>query len=156
MKIAIGSDHAGFSLKEHLVEFLRKEGHEVTNVGTFGPESTDYPDYAAAVAGKVATGEVERGVLVCYTGVGMSIAANKVPGVRAALAFNPDEIQLTRAHNNSNVIAFGAKYIAPGDAEEMTRVFLATPYEGGRHERRVSKIAAIEKAYEKGPESKQE
>jgi ribose 5-phosphate isomerase B len=156
MKIAIGSDHAGFSLKEHLVEFLRKEGHEVNDLGTYSPESTDYPDYAAAVAGRVAAGEAERGVLVCYTGVGMSIAANKVPGIRAALGVNPDEIQLTRAHNNANVITFGAKYTAGPDAEEMTRVFLSTGFEGGRHERRVSKITALEKAAEKAAASNKE
>jgi len=156
MKIAIGSDHAGFPLKEHLVEFLRKEGHEVSDLGTYGPESADYPDYAAAVANKVAAGEADRGVLVCYTGVGMSIAANKVPGIRAALAVNPDEIQLTRAHNNSNVITFGAKYTAGRDAEEMARVFLSTAFEGGRHERRVGKITAIEKASERPPKSSEE
>lgn len=144
MKIAIGADHAGFRLKEKLRERLAEQGHEVVDFGTFGPESTDYPDYAEKVAGTVAGGGAERGILVCSTGVGMSIAANKVSGIRAALAVNPEEVGLTRSHNDANVLAVGAKYTSESDAGEMVDVFLATPFEGGRHARRVEKITGIE------------
>src|SRR5688572_222100 len=111
MKIAIAADHAGFQLKEKLRDSLRQRGHETMDLGTTSEESTDYPDYAAAVAREVASGRADRGLLVCSTGVGMSIAANKVPGVRAALGTNPEEVRLTRAHNNANVLALGAKFI---------------------------------------------
>jgi ribose 5-phosphate isomerase B len=144
MKIAIGADHAGFALKEALREALRADGHEVEDFGTDSAASTDYPDYAAAVGRAVTEGRAERGVLVCSTGVGMSIAANKLHGVRAALATNPDEVRLTREHNDANIVAFGARYTAPGAAVEMARLFLATPFEGGRHQRRVDKMMALE------------
>jgi ribose 5-phosphate isomerase B len=124
---------------------LRAEGHAVEDVGTSGTDSTDYPDFAAAVARKVAAGEADRGVLVCYTGVGMSIAANKVRGVRAALGVNPDEVQLTRAHNDANVLALGARFTDSGQASELVKVFLDTPFEGGRHQRRVDKIDQLER-----------
>lgn len=148
MKIAIGADHAGFSLKESLREALAKKGLEIVDFGTGSSESTDYPDYAEKVAKAVAAGEVDRGLLVCSTGVGMSIAANKVHGVRAALAYNTEEVGLTRAHNDANVLAIGAKYTSPGQAEEMVDVFLDTPFDGGRHERRVQKMMALEKSSE--------
>jgi ribose 5-phosphate isomerase B len=144
MKIAIGADHAGFLLKEELRQVLEKQGHEVVDHGTRSLESTDYPDYAASVAKDVSEGRADRGVLVCYTGVGMSIAANKVPGVRAALAVSPEEIRLTRAHNNANVITFGAKFMDEPTAESLLNVFLNTEFEGGRHARRVGKITALE------------
>lgn len=144
MKIAIGADHAGFTLKEELKTALLQAGHDVIDHGTSSLESTDYPDFAAKVARQVGRGEAERGILVCSTGVGMSIAANKVHGVRAALAYNDDEVALTRSHNNANVLAFGAKYTTPASAMAMTEIFLNTPFDGGRHERRVGKIAAIE------------
>lgn len=145
MKIAIGADHAGFALKDQVRDALRHAGYEVVDVGTDSPESTDYPDYAGAVAHDVVSGAADRGILVCSTGVGMSIAANKVDGIRAAIAFNVDEVRLTRAHNDANVITIGARYTGPDAANEMVRVFLETPFEGGRHARRVGKIAQLEK-----------
>ena len=145
MKIAIGADHAGFALKEYLREKLAKEGHQVDDLGAYSDASVDYPDYASAVAHQVASGAADRGVLVCYTGVGMSIAANKVDGIRAALAVNPDEIALTRRHNNANVVTFGAKFTPPEDAARMLDVFLTTDFTGGRHARRVDKIMSLER-----------
>jgi ribose 5-phosphate isomerase B len=144
MKIAIGADHAGFALKEQLKAGLAAQGLDVTDFGTMSAESTDYPDYAEQVARAVSGGDADVGFLVCSTGVGMSIAANKVPGIRAALAYNEDEVALTRSHNNANVLAFGAKYTTPEQARRMAGIFLATPFEGGRHERRVNKIAGLE------------
>jgi ribose 5-phosphate isomerase B len=145
MKIAIGADHAGFALKEYLRERLAKEGYEVDDLGTHSDASVDYPDYASAVAHQVASGAADRGVLVCYTGVGMSIAANKVDGIRAALAVNPDEIALTRQHNNANVVTFSAKFTPPEDAARMLDIFLTTDFTGGRHARRVDKIMSLER-----------
>jgi ribose 5-phosphate isomerase B len=144
MKIFVGADHAGYKLKDEIADGLRAAGHEVTDVGTNGPESVDYPDFAGSVARAVSTGEADRGILVCFTGVGMSMAANKVHGVRAALAMNTDEIALTRQHNDANVLTIGAKYTTPETANEYVKVFLETPFEGGRHERRVNKISALE------------
>lgn len=149
MKIAIGADHAGFELKNQLGEVLRQSGHEVCDFGTNSTEATDYPDYAVRVAKAVASGAAERGVLVCGTGVGMSIAANKVRGVRAALGVSPEEVRLTRAHNNANVLTLGARFTDPAVARELLRVFLDTPFEdsgndGGRHARRVAKISQLE------------
>ena len=144
MKIAIGSDHAGFVLKEQLRDKLRAEGHEVTDLGTTSTESTDYPDFAAAVGHAVRDGAVEKGVLVCSSGVGMSIAANKIKGIRAALGTNPDEVSFVRRHNDANVLAIGANYTAPALAEELVEVFLSTGFEGGRHARRVEKIRILE------------
>ena len=115
------------------------------SAGTNSAESTDYPDYAGAVAHDVVSGAADRGILVCSTGVGMSIAANKVDGIRAALAVNPEEVRLTRAHNDANIITIGARYTDPQTANEMVRVFLETPFEGGRHARRIGKIAQLEK-----------
>jgi len=145
MRIAIGADHAGFALKDQVRDALRQAGHEVVDVGTNSAESTDYPDYAGAVAHEVVSGVAERGILVCSTGVGMSIAANKVDGIRAALAVSPEEVRLTRAHNDANIITIGARYTDPEKANEMVRVFLDTPFEGGRHARRIDKIAQLEK-----------
>ena len=146
MTIAIGADHAGFSLKEGLREALSKQGYEIVDFGTASDQSTDYPDYAAKVARAVARGDADFGLLVCSTGVGMSIAANKVRGVRAALAYNPEEVGLTRAHNDANVLAIGAKYTTLDQAKEMVGVFLSTPFDGGRHERRVNKMMALEQS----------
>jgi len=145
MKIAIGADHAGFALKEELLTSLQAKGLEVVDYGTHSSESTDYPDYASAVAHAVARGEADCGLLVCSTGVGMSMAANKVEGVRAALAFSADEVELTRRHNDANVLTMGARYNNLQQAEELVEVFLKTPFEGGRHQRRVDKIASLEK-----------
>jgi ribose 5-phosphate isomerase B len=144
MKIAIGADHAGFALKESLRDALRKSGHEVTDLGTNSTESTDYPDFAKPVATAVARGTVDRGILVCGTGVGMSIVANKVPGVRAGLAGDVEAARLIREHNDANVLALGARSLDARAAEDMARVFLETPFAGGRHVRRVNKITEIE------------
>lgn len=145
MKIAIGADHAGFALKDHVRDALRLAGHEVMDAGTDSAESADYPDFAGTVAHDVVRGAADRGILVCSTGVGMSIAANKVDGIRAAIAFNPDEVRLTRAHNDANIITIGARYTAPEMANEMVRIFLETPFEGGRHARRIGKIERLER-----------
>jgi len=144
MKIAIGADHAGFELKNQLGAALRNSGHEVCDFGTNSAESTDYPVYARQVAKAVAAGTAERGLLVCGSGVGMSIAANKVRGVRAALGVNIEEVRLARAHNNANVLTLGARFIEPALADDLVKAFLETPFEGGRHERRVSKLSQME------------
>jgi ribose 5-phosphate isomerase B len=144
MKIAIGADHAGFELKNQLGETLRNSGHEVCDFGTNSAESTDYPDYARHVARAVASGEADRGLLVCGTGVGMSIAANKVRGIRAVLGVSLEEVRLTRAHNNANVLTLGARFVEPMLAGELVRAFLETAFEGGRHQRRISKISQLE------------
>jgi len=148
MKIAIGADHAGFALKDQVRDALRQAGHEVEDLGTNSAESADYPDYADVVAHDVVSGAADRGILVCSTGVGMSIAANKVDGIRAALAMNPDEVRLARAHNDANIITIGARYIDLQAANEMVRVFLETPFDGGRHARRIGKIAQLEKNHD--------
>ena len=144
MKIAIGSDHAGYVLKEQLRDKLRAEGHDVTDFGTTSTESTDYPDYAAAVGHAVRDSAFEKGILVCSSGVGMSIAANKIKGIRAALGTNPEEVSFVRRHNDANVLAIGANYTALPLAEELVEVFLSTGFEGGRHARRVEKIRILE------------
>jgi len=146
MRIAVGADHAGFSLKEHLAGWLALAGHEVRDLGTHSGESVDYPDFAKAVADAVASGSADRGLLVCFTGAGMAIAANKVDGVRATLGWNPDEVRLTREHNDANVLTLGAKFTQADVAEDLLRVFLSTSFQdGGRHARRVEKIAQFER-----------
>lgn len=144
MKIAVGADHAGFRLKERLKQELLAKGHQILDEGTGSEESTDYPDYARAVAEDVVRGRADRGILVCSSGVGMSIAANKVKGIRAALATNPEEVALTRSHNDANVLALGAKFTAAEEAVRLIDVFLSTDFEGGRHARRIGKIQTIE------------
>ncbi len=144
MRIAIGADHAGFVLKEHLKRTLERWGHTVDDRGTRAPESCDYPDFAAAVGREVAGGRAERGILVCSTGVGMAIAANKLAGIRAALGTNADEVRLTRSHNDANVLTLGARYVDERAACELVEVFLSTGFDGGRHARRLAKIAALE------------
>jgi ribose 5-phosphate isomerase B len=145
MRIAIGADHAGFRLKERIRQTLLEQGHDVTDFGATSPEPTDYPDFAIPVARSVAAGQADRGVLVCSTGIGMSIAANKVPGVRAALGTNREEVGLIRSHNDANVLTLGAKFIAEEEALRLLAVFLTTEFEGGRHARRLGKIADMEK-----------
>lgn len=145
MKLAIGADHAGFPLKEALKVALEEMGYQVTDVGTDTAESTDYPDFARAVAEKVRRGEAERGILVCLTGTGMAMAANKVPGIRAALGVTPEWVRLSRAHNDANVLTLSAKFTDPAAATELARVFLHTEFEGGRHQRRLAKIAELER-----------
>jgi ribose 5-phosphate isomerase B len=144
MKISVGADHAGFRLKERLKRELLDKGHEVLDKGTASEESTDYPDYARAVADDVVAGFAERGILFCSSGVGMSIAANKVKGIRAALGTNAEEVALTRSHNDANILTLGAKFIAPDEAGKLIDVFLSTNFEGGRHARRIGKIQTIE------------
>jgi ribose 5-phosphate isomerase B len=145
MKISLGADHAGYLLKDHLRDALTKAGHVVTDHGTEGPASVDYPDFAAAVGRDVASGAADRGILVCGSGVGMSIAANKINGVRAALGVNPDEVALTRHHNDANVLTLGARFLETSQADELVRIFLETAFDGGRHELRVEKISQLER-----------
>ncbi len=144
MKIAIGADHAGYGLKEHLVRFLSEEGHAVQDLGTHSEASVDYPDFAAAVATAVADGEAQQGVAVCGAGLGMAMAANKVDGIRAACCSDLYSARMARAHNNANVLALGGRVIGVGVAEEIVRVFIATEWEAGRHCPRVEKIQALE------------
>jgi ribose 5-phosphate isomerase B len=144
MRIAVAADHAGVALKDHLRGVLERLGHQVSDLGTHGAESVDYPDYAAAVGRAVAAGEADRGLLVCGTGVGMAMAANKIHGVRAASCNNLFLAQLARAHNDANVLALGAREIAPPHAAAILESFLATPFDGGRHQGRVDKICALE------------
>jgi ribose 5-phosphate isomerase B len=145
MKIAIGADHAGYSLKEKLRQRLAGEGHEIIDYGAASDTSCDYPDFAQPVARDVASGRSDRGILVCSTGIGMAIAANKVDGVRAAPAVSEDEVHLTREHNDANVLTLGAKYLDEQQALNLIHVFLDTQFAGGRHARRVAKIAQLEK-----------
>jgi ribose 5-phosphate isomerase B len=140
MKIALGADHAGFELKEKLKGYLSAIGHEVLDLGTDSTASVDYPDFGYAVGRAVASGEAERGVVVCGTGIGISIAANKVPGIRAAAPNDLFATRLIREHNDANVIAFGARLTAPPLAEAMLDLFLTTPFAGGRHAPRVEKL----------------
>ncbi len=145
MRLAFGADHAGFELKNHLVEFARNLGHEVLDLGTHGPESVDYPDFAEAVAGKVVDGEVDLGVVLCSNGVGISITANKVPGIRCALCHTSWGAARARQHANANMLALGAWEIGRGVAEDILTAFLRSEFEGGRHERRVNKLMDVEK-----------
>jgi len=145
MRISLGADHAGFALKERLKQWLREQGHEVIDHGTNSEASVDYPDYAGAVAREVAGGRADRGLLVCTTGVGMSIAANKVTGARAALGTTEDEVRLVREHNDANILTLGARFTAPELAERLVDVFLDAEFQGGRHARRIAKIARMER-----------
>jgi len=140
MTVAVGADHAGFEAKRRIVEHLRGLGCDVMDLGTDSAAPTDYPDYARAVARAVARGEASRGVLACKTGIGMSIAANKVPGVRAAVCHNALEARLSRAHNDANVLCVGGGLLGDAAIEDVLDAWLATEFEGGRHARRVSKI----------------
>ena len=144
MKIALGSDHAGFALKEHLKQILVRPGTEVEDMGTDSSESVDYPDYARKVAEAVRDGKAERGVVVCATGIGVCIAANKVQGIRAAAPWSPETALLSRAHNDSNVLCLSGRYMEPALAEELLEIWLRTPFDGGRHQRRIDKINALE------------
>jgi ribose 5-phosphate isomerase B len=144
VRIAIGSDHAGYHLKEIIKSRLLESGAEVDDLGTTSDASVDYPDYAAAVARRVASGANDRGILVCGTGIGMAMAANKVNGVRAASVSDLESARLGREHNDANVLALGAR-ITPTDlALEIVQTFLDTPFLGGRHQRRVDKVMALE------------
>ncbi len=140
MRIAIGSDHAGYELKKTVYAWLQKHGHEVEDMGPWSDESVDYPDYARKVAEAVAGGSYDQGVLLCGSGVGVSIAANKVRGIRAALAFDPEIASLARQHNNANIICFPARFTDGETIEKSLENWFAADFEGGRHERRVAKI----------------
>jgi glycine hydroxymethyltransferase len=144
MTIAMGSDHAGFALKKHVAEYLAKQCHDVKDMGTFSLESVDYTDYGLAAARAVAEGRADGGILVCYSGIGMSIAANKVRGIRAALCRDRESARLSRFHNDANVLVLAAGFTQPREAEEFVDVWLATEFEGGRHERRIGKISSYE------------
>jgi ribose 5-phosphate isomerase B len=139
-KIVIASDHAGFDFKASLKNSLTGQGYEVIDLGTHGPESVDYPDFAAALANAIREGEAERGVLVCGTGIGISIAANRHRHVRAALCHDVTTARLSRQHNDANVLALGARIVGAGVARECLEAFLDTPFEGGRHALRIGKL----------------
>jgi ribose 5-phosphate isomerase B len=145
VRIAIGSDHAGFRLKEHLKQVLEQDGHEVDDLGTRSEEPVDYPPICAAVGRKVADGAAERGIVLGGSGQGEQIAANKVPGVRAALCNDVFTARLSREHNDANVLSMGGRIVGEGMAGEILRLWLATAFDGGRHARRVAQIADIEK-----------
>lgn len=144
MKVVIGSDHGGFSLKEEIKQVMDELKIAYEDLGCDSVDSVDYPDYAIPVAEMVASGKADRGILICGTGIGMSIAANKVKGIRCALVHDLFSAKATREHNNSNVLAMGERVIGPGLAREIAKVWLETEYEGGRHERRVCKISDYE------------
>jgi ribose 5-phosphate isomerase B len=151
MKIALGADHAGFELKDQIKLHLQEKGVEVHDEGTSSPESVDYPDYARAVAHDVSQQRADLGILVCGSGIGMAIAANKVHGIRAAKVDTENEAELSREHNNANVLTLGARIVKPDEALRIVDKWLATQFAGGRHERRVEKIAAIEKEEDTAP-----
>ena len=145
MKIAIGNDHGGVELKQHLVEYLKGKGFEVVNFGSDVTESTDYPIYAERVSKAVVSDECDRGILICGTGIGISISANKIHGVRCALCSEPVSAALARQHNDANIVAMGARTIGPVVAEGIVDVFLNTEFQGGRHQRRVDKIMMLDR-----------
>jgi ribose 5-phosphate isomerase B len=144
VRIAIGSDHAGYELKSAVAPVIEAEGHELVDVGTDSSESVDYPDYAAAAARMVGEGEAERAVIVCGSGVGVSIVANKIDGVRAVNAHDPEEAEMSRRHNDANVLTLAGNRLSEEDAAPIVDRFLETDFDGGRHARRVAKIAAVE------------
>ena len=144
MTIAIGSDHAGVSIKQEITAYLKERGLDFTDMGPFGPESVDYPDYGERVAGLVAGGKAGRGILICGTGIGMSIVANKFAGIRAALCSEPLSARLSRQHNDANILVLGGRMIGPVMAREIVEIWLETPFEGGRHKLRLDKIFNIE------------
>ena len=144
MKIAIGADHAGYAAKEEVMGWLRDWGHEVDDLGTHGPEPVDYPLYAARVAAQVVGRRDDLGILVCGSGIGVCIAANKVPGIRAAYATDTYSAKMARAHNDANVLCLGARVTGPELMKELVSAFLASSFEGGRHQRRIEQIEKIE------------
>ena len=149
MKVAIGADHAGFELKERVKRHLESKGHSVIDAGTTSRESTDYPQYAFRVAEAVRDGSADRGILVCDTGNGIAIAANKVEGVRAALAINPEHAALSRRHNDANVLVLGAAITPPSEETAILDAWFDAGFEGGRHARRVEQIRDYERAHER-------
>ena len=155
MKIALGADHAGFELKQSIQQWLAQQGIQTQDEGTFSTESVDYPDYARKVGEDVAGGRAQLGVLVCGSGIGMAISANKVPGVRAANVSSEYEAQMSREHNDANVLCLGARILPPEQARKILDVWLKTSFAGGRHQRRVDKIAQIEQAEMEKPAAEQ-
>ena len=147
MKIAIGSDHGGVDLKEEIINFLKQQNYDIKDFGTNSNKSCDYPDYALPVAEAIAAKEFDFGILICGTGIGISIAANKVPGVRAALCSDTFSAHSTREHNNANILALGARTTGAGLALDIVKTFLNAKFEGDRHQIRIDKITAIEKKY---------
>ena len=144
MKVIIGSDHAGYAAKQALIASLKKMGHSVTDAGTDSADSVDYPDFAAQVGRAIAESEAERGVLICGTGIGMAMAANKIAGVRAAVVTDAFTAEMSRRHNDANVLAMGARTHTIEKMQELAKIFLETPFEGGRHAGRVEKIRKLE------------
>ena len=142
--IAIASDHGGYALKQELIARLKERDLEYRDFGTFSEESCDYPDFGEPAARAVVSGECDRGILICGTGIGMSITANKIKGVRCALCGDCYSAELTRRHNDANILAMGARVVGPGLAVKIMDTFLDTPFEGGRHARRVAKIHEVE------------
>ena len=144
MKIGIGNDHSALELKAEIISFLKEKGHEVVDYGTNSSESCDYPVYGEIVARAVAAGEVEQGILICGTGIGISITANKMEGIRAAVCSEPFTAKMARVHNNCNILAFGARVVGAELAKMIVETWLDAEFEGGRHQRRVDLITAIE------------
>ncbi len=144
MKIALAADHAAYTFKERLGEELRRLGHEVTDFGTDSTESCDYPDYSIPAVRAVASKEVDRAILACTNGIGMSMVANKIQGIRAALVYNEQSAAKTRSHHDSNVLCLGAGEFPAGDLLKWVRIWLDTPFEGGRHARRIGKFQSLE------------
>ena len=149
MKIAIGSDHGGLRLKKEVIKHLEKKNIEVKDYGTYTEDSCDYPDFAEKVSEAVVAKEYDYGILICGTGIGISISANKIPGVRAALCNDTFSAHATREHNNANILAMGERVVGTGLALDIVDAFLGSTFEGGRHENRVNKIMEIEKKYNK-------
>ncbi|NLC08090.1 MAG: ribose 5-phosphate isomerase B [Syntrophomonadaceae bacterium] len=147
MKIALASDHGGYALKEEIKKLLQEQQVDFRDFGTNSVDSVDYPDYALPVAEAVSQGEYDRGILLCGTGIGISIAANKVPGIRAALCSDPFSAKASREHNDANILVLGGRVLGPGLAREIVQVWLTTRFEGGRHVNRLNKIRAIEEKY---------
>lgn len=153
MKIAVASDHAGFGLKNRVLRYLAEKQVESVDLGTDGRNSVDYPDYAVEVAESVSKGKFDRGILICGTGIGMSIAANKFPGVRAALCHNAVTAEASRRHNDANILVLGERVLDEEEAVQIVRIWLETDFEAGRHQRRLDKIRAIEEAHPNVPRS---
>ena len=145
IKIVIGSDHAAFDLKAEIIEYLTRKGYEVSDEGTYANESCDYPDFAKKVAVKVSKKQADKGILICGTGIGMSMSANKIKGIRAALCTDEFMAEMTRAHNDSNVLCMGARVSSKDEIFVIMNKWLETEFEGGRHENRVNKMMALEK-----------
>ena len=146
--IAIANDHVGLELKAKIIEVLEKKGLEYKDFGTYTPESCDYPIFGARAAKAVASGECDRGIVICGTGVGISLAANKIPGIRCVVCSEPYSAKLSRMHNDSNMLAFGARVVGPELAKMITKMWLETAFEGGRHQRRVDMLAALDRREE--------